>query len=180
MDNHRRRTILRTAGIALTGAIAGCSGGESTDDETTDDETTDVESDETEQPAETSTTTADDGTQSPPSVDEFLAETSNYESIEDRTGTDSVEVQVGTEANGANFGFSPPAIRIDQGTSVTWVWTGNGGIHNVVARYGADFRSEQTDESGHTVTESFDESGTVLYVCDPHEGTGMKGAIVVE
>jgi halocyanin-like protein len=177
MDRHRRRTILRTAGIAFTGAIAGCSGSESTDDETTDDETTD---DETEQPTETPATTTDDGTQNPPSVDEFLAETSNYESIEDGTGTDSVEIQVGVEANGANFGFSPPAIRIDQGTSVTWVWTGKGGIHNVAARYGADFRSEQTSESGHTVTESFGESGTVLYVCDPHEGTGMKGAIIVE
>ncbi|MEF8784952.1 MAG: halocyanin domain-containing protein [Haloarculaceae archaeon] len=177
MDNHRRRTILRTAGIALTGALAGCSGGENTEDETTDEE---PPGDETEQPTETPTTTPDDDAQSPPSVDEFLAETSNYESIEDRTGTDSVEVQVGAEANGANFGFSPPAIRIDQGTSVTWVWTGKGGIHNVAARYGADFRSEQTSESGHTVTESFDESGTVLYVCIPHEGTGMKGAIVVE
>ncbi len=179
MDNQRRRTILRTAGIALTGAIAGCSGSETTDDETTDDDPEGTD-DETELPEDTPTSTPEDETPSQPSVEEFLAETSNYDSIEDMTGMDTVEVQVGVEANGANYGFAPPAIRIDQGASVTWVWTGQGGIHNVAARYGADFRSEQTSESGHTVTESFDESGTVLYVCIPHEGVGMKGAVVVE
>lgn len=179
MDSQRRRAILRTAGIVLGGAIAGCSGSETTDDEPTDDET-EQPGDGTEQTEGTPTATPDDGTPSQPSVDEFLAETSNYDSIEDVTGTDTVAVQVGVEANGANFGFSPPAIRIDRGTSVTWTWTGQGGIHNVAVRYGTDFRSEQTAESGHTVTESFDESGTVLYVCIPHEGTGMKGAIVVE
>lgn len=169
----RRRTVVRTAGIVLAGALAGCGGGESDGDET--EEPTDT----TAPPETTPTTTSQNGT-GQPSIDEFLSGTSNYDEIEEKTGTDAVEVQVGTEANGAYYGFSPPAIRIDQGTTVTWTWIGQGGVHNVSAQHGADFRSKQTSETGFTFEYTFDETGTVLYQCDPHSGLGMKGAVVVE
>lgn len=164
---YRRRTVVRTAGIALAGAVAGC-GGDQGEDGT----------DETTESTPSETTTA--GTEERPSVDQFLSETSNYDGIVDRTGTDAVDVDVGVEANGAFYGFGPPAVRIDQGATVTWTWTGRGSVHNVATRYGADFESEQTSEAGFTFEHTFEDAGTVLYVCVPHEGTGMKGAVVVE
>ncbi len=119
-------------------------------------------------------------TQGSPSVEEFLSETDNYDGVVDETGSDSVTVDVGVEANGAYYGFGPAAIRIDTGTTVTWEWTGQGSTHNVVAQHGADFSSEQKSEEGATYERTFDESGDVLYVCVPHEGIGMKGAVVVD
>jgi len=171
----QRRTVLRTAGAVLVGALAGCSGDDSPATETETDQPDDTETD---QPDETETEEPE--SQGQPSVDEFLSQTDNYDGIEDRTGVDAVEVDVGVEANGAYYGFSPPAIRIDQGTTVTWTWTGQGGIHNVVARHGGEFRSEQQSQEGFQFEQQFDEPGTVLYACVPHEGVGMKGALIVE
>jgi halocyanin-like protein len=116
----------------------------------------------------------------PPSVDEFLAGTDNYDGVVDMTGSETVSIDVGVEANGAFYGFGPAAVRVDSGTEVIWTWTGQGGVHNVVARHGAEFESEQMSGEGETFSQTFEESGTALYVCDPHEGIGMKGAVVVE
>ena len=170
-SSYSRRTLLRTAGIAVAGAVAGCGGGNSTTDDTPSDDTASPEPASTETPGESNDA---------PSVDEFLSQTDNYDSIVDETGSDSVTVDVGVEGNGAYYGFGPAAIRVDTGTTVTWEWTGQGSTHNVVARHGADFESEQKSKAGATYTQTFDEPGTVLYVCVPHEGIGMKGAVVVE
>jgi halocyanin-like protein len=169
-DSYSRRRLLHVAGVAVAGAVAGCGGGDTTDEGT-------------DEPSDTTTTTADTPAgemQSPPSVDEFLSETDNYDGIVDMTGSESVSVDVGVEANGAFYGFGPAAVRVDSGTEVTWTWTGKGGIHNVAAEYGAEFESEQMSGEGKTFSYTFEESGTSLYVCDPHEGIGMKGAVVVE
>jgi len=173
---HYRRTFVRSACVALVGSVAGCLGGDSSNDGTDQPDAT------TELPATTArSTTADPGTEtaSQPTVESFLSETSNFDGVVDRTGSDAVGVDVGVEANGAFYGFGPAAVRVDQGTTVTWTWTGQGSIHNVAARHGAAFASEQTSEEGHTFEHVFDEPGTVLYVCEPHEGLGMKGAVVV-
>ena len=194
-----RRTLLRSTGVVLAGAVAGCSDDSSTtsgnddstsssDDSSNDDGSTPNEGDdssstdgtERESSPDTSTETDESETESQPSVEEFLDKTSNFDSIDDHTGSDSVTVEVGTEANGAFYGFSPPAIRIDPGTTVTWVWTGKGSVHNVSARHGAAFESEQQSEEGYTFEHTFDETGTTLYACTPHEGLGMKGAVDVE
>ncbi|WP_256295952.1 halocyanin domain-containing protein [Haloarchaeobius salinus] len=172
-----RRTVVRAVCGSLAVGVAGCLGGDSTDGGTDEPATT------TDAPATTTqATTADQGTETAdqPTVESFLADTSNFDGVVDRTGTDAVEVEVGVEANGAFFGFGPAAVRVDQGTTVTWTWTGQGSTHNVVARHGAEFASEQTSEAGFTFEHVFDQPGTVLYVCEPHEGVGMKGAVVVE
>ncbi|WP_121822305.1 halocyanin domain-containing protein [Halostella salina] len=169
-----RRTVVRTASAVLAGSVAGCLGNGSGDDDTAASETT------TESPDTTATPTTEAGGDDRPTVEEFLSGTDNFDGVVDRTGTDAVDVSVGVEANGAYYGFGPAAVRVDQGTTVTWTWTGQGSTHNVVARHGAEFESEQTSEEGHTFEQTFDDAGTVLYVCAPHEGIGMKGAIVVE
>jgi halocyanin-like protein len=96
------------------------------------------------------------------------------DSVEDLRGESSVTVEVGA---GSGFAFSPPAIHIDPGTAVTWEWTGQGGGHNVIANDGT-FDSGQTQTSG-TFEYTFEEDGTHTYYCNPHEGAGMKGAVVV-
>ena len=113
----------------------------------------------------------------PPEVEEFLAETSNYDGLEDFTGQDSVTVEVGAGDNGLLFG--PPAIQVDPGTTVVWEWTGNGGTHNVAEVDGAFRSGDAVAEAGTTFEHTFEEEGLALYVCEPHEAINMKGAVVV-
>ncbi|PSQ16747.1 halocyanin domain-containing protein [Halobacteriales archaeon QS_8_69_26] len=178
-----RRTVLSGA-VAVAAALAGCSGdggdgdGATTADGTTDDSTTadPTTAETTADPTPTETTTA--GPQA--AVDEWLSNTSNYDgTVTDATDQSEVTVTVGAEGNGANFAFEPPAIRVSTGTTVVWEWNGKGGQHNVHERDDA-FESEQTGTEGHTFPQTFGDPGVVLYKCDPHEGAGMKGAILVE
>ena len=50
----------------------------------------------------------------------WMSDVGNYSEVADNTGQDEVTVQVGTEANGGAFGFSPPAVWVDPGTAVRW------------------------------------------------------------
>ncbi len=149
-----RRTVLQGLGsLAVAGAIAGCSTG--------------------------GTGGGSDGGSGNSEVDNYLSSTSNYDSIVDETGSDDVTVKVGVKANGAHYGFGPPAVRVGTGTTVTWEWTGKGNSHNVVHEGGA-FESELLIDEGATFEHTFDSSGTYLYYCNPHKTMGMKGAVVVE
>jgi halocyanin-like protein len=117
----------------------------------------------------------------PSAVSEYLSDVGNFDgSLADETGSSSVTVQVGTQANGGAYGFGPAAIRVSSGTTVTWEWTGKGASHNVVAEDGASFESELVTEEGHTFEHTFDSTGVVTYFCTPHKALGMKGAVVVE
>ncbi|WP_302079996.1 halocyanin domain-containing protein [Salinibaculum rarum] len=108
--------------------------------------------------------------------DGYLDDANLYEgSVEDLRGEDAVTVEVGAGSIGLAFG--PPAIHVDPGTTVTWEWTGEGGGHNVVANTGA-FESGEPQTSG-TYEYTFEEDATHTYYCRPHEGAGMKGAVVV-
>ncbi len=134
--------------------------------------------------------TAQDGDE--PDYGDWFDDVENYEETEDLTGEDEATVDVGA---GDGFQFDPPAIRIDQGATVIWEWTGEGGGHNVVhvpedeeeqeieGATGADeplFESEIVSDEGFTFEYQFEETGTYLYVCEPHRQQGMKGAVVVE
>lgn len=103
---------------------------------------------------------------------------SNYDGTVDKTGQKKVTVKVGSEANGGGFGFSPPAIKVDPGTTVVWEWTGQGGSHNVEADDGS-FKSKLTGEAGFTFEHTFQNEGIHKYYCMPHQAMGMKGAVAV-
>ncbi|PSP53163.1 hypothetical protein BRC67_02430 [Halobacteriales archaeon QH_3_68_24] len=112
--------------------------------------------------------------------DGWFDDVSNFDGVVDRRGNDGVVVEVGVDANGGAFGFGPAAVRVSPGTTVRWEWTGEGGGHNVVADDGT-FNSGEPDSSADTTFEhTFEETGTYLYVCTPHEAIGMKGAVVVQ
>lgn len=155
-----RRSFVRAIGaVAIAGTVAGCSSGESTEN----------------------TPTPGNESGVPDAVSEYLSDTENFDgTLTDETGADSVTVEVGTEGNGGAFAFAPAAVKISTGTTVTWEWTGEGSQHNVVAEEGGSFESELKSEAGFTFEQTFEDPGVVTYYCLPHQGIGMKGALVVE
>lgn len=95
----------------------------------------------------------------------------------DARGTNNVTVKVGGGDQGLSFGS--PILRVDPGTTVTFRWTGRGGVHNVNI-LDSDRKSSLTYEEGTTYEVAFEESGVYRYACDPHRTLGMKGLIIVE
>lgn len=95
----------------------------------------------------------------------------------DLTGRDQITIKVG--AGPANRRFDPAVVRIDTGTTVTWEWTGNGGMHNVV-EVNHQFIAEASSEPGHTFERTFEKPGEIEYYCPLHEDTNPGGTIIVE
>jgi len=195
---YNRRTIVRAiGGSTLAVSLAGCSGSEPTED-TDDEQTEDVGDDEQTEDAgddeqtedagddeQTEDAGDDEGASVPEAVDSFLTDNNagGYDGeIVDATGQDSVTIDVG--AGDIGLQFAPVAVRVDAGTTITWEWTGEGGKHNVIPAADSDFdvspEAELIQEAGHTADASFDEAGNFLYVCEPHQGNGKVGAVVVE
>jgi halocyanin-like protein len=111
----------------------------------------------------------------PPDFGGYLDDANNYSSVSDQRGSNNVLVEVGAGSNGLAFG--PAAVHVDNGATVTWEWTGEGGAHNVVSEDGV-FESGSPQESG-TYEYTFEEDGIYNYYCSPHKGQGMKGSVVV-
>ncbi|WP_336002541.1 halocyanin domain-containing protein [Halorientalis halophila] len=109
----------------------------------------------------------------------YLDDANGYEGGQpaDQTGNSEVTVEVGTGSQG--FGFSPPAVHVDTGTTVVWEWTGEGGAHNVNSNDEVFSSGSAESGAGITFEYTFEESGVFNYHCVPHESSGMKGAIVV-
>ncbi|WP_254837948.1 halocyanin domain-containing protein [Natronomonas marina] len=159
MSEFSRRRFVRGTGAALAvGALAGCTGN-----------------------GGNGGGNGDGSSDVPQAIDDHLSGANGYDgTIADMTGESGVTVMVGA---GDGLAFDPAAVRISSSTTVTWEWTGAGGGHNVASVEGSesDFRSgdDFVSEEGHTYEQSFDNTGVQLYVCEPHESQGMKGAIDV-
>ncbi|MFC7069645.1 halocyanin domain-containing protein [Halobaculum lipolyticum] len=114
-------------------------------------------------------------------LDEWVVASGTFDgTIADRTGADTATVSVGVEGNGGTFAFGPPALRVDVGTTVEWEWVEESGPHNVVFEDVDAGSAEVFADPGVHVDHTFEESGTYLYACEPHESLGMRGAVVVE
>ncbi|MFB6104784.1 MAG: halocyanin domain-containing protein [Halobacteriaceae archaeon] len=113
-----------------------------------------------------------------PSFDGWFDNVGNYSGVVDKRGTAEVTVEVGVPQGGLPFGFGPPAIQVDSGTTVSWKWTGDGGSHNVVDLDGA-FQSDLYSEPGTHFSHTFESTGVSKYYCSPHRANGMKGAVIV-
>ena len=110
--------------------------------------------------------------------DGWLDDVDNYDGTHDYRGEEVVHVDVGA---GMGLSFDPAAILIDEGTTVVWEWTGEGGEHNVAERNDA-FESDLAATAGHTFEHTFDdveEGDTFEYVCTPHEAVDMKGVVAI-
>jgi halocyanin-like protein len=161
----KRRTVLATGLTILGAGLAGCTAG--------------GRSGPSDGAGGGGSTGDGDGSSTPPSFDGWMANVGNYDGVVDETGRSEVTVRVGADGNGGAFAFEPAAVAVSPGTTVIWEWTGNGGVHNVVAADGG-FESESTSEAGATFEHAFEDPGTYAYACRPHEVLGMKGVVVVE
>ncbi len=100
-------------------------------------------------------------------------------SFVDRTGEAEVRIRVG---GGDDNAFEPPAVRISNGATVIWEWTGDGD-HNVVPMEDSeiqDWGQESTmRRDGHILEDTFDDMGAALYMCEPHAAQDAYGALLV-
>merc|ERR1712174_144678 len=84
--------------------------------------------------------------------------------------------------------FDPATVTINKGDSVTW--TNNAGFpHNIMfdedeAPAGVNVEAlsheDYLNAPGETATSKFDVSGTYSYYCEPHQGAGMQGKVIVK
>jgi halocyanin-like protein len=154
-----RRTVLAGA-FGTMAALAGCQGSGGSE----------------ETPTSTSTSTGTPMASADIDYGGWFDDTDNFDGTVDMRGESSVTVTVGAEGNGGAFAFDPPAIHVDPGTTVTWEWTGEGGEHNVAPDDGNFGSGEPTSSGTHEHT--FETEGIHLYLCEPHDSLGMRGAVV--
>ena len=185
MDDQRtRRRFLCGAAAAALGGLAGCGAPSDTETTPSADESPSATPSETVSETPAATPTA---TQTPlptvtperqPDLGGYLDGAMNYDGdIVDFRGESAVTIDVGVGR--LDWGFGPAAVRVDEGTTVTWAWTGEGDDHNVVAEDGTFDSGEPVGAAGTTFEYQFSESGRYRYLCEPHEAQGMKGVVVV-
>jgi plastocyanin len=92
----------------------------------------------------------------------------------DKYGTTTTEAQEPTSVAIADFAFSPPALTVASGSTVTWT-NGDPFGHSVIGSDGA-FASPSLD-SGATFDFTFDTPGEYAYVCGIHPE--MTGTVTV-
>lgn len=109
-------------------------------------------------------------------TEQWLGRTAGFETIDDRTGESEVVVEVG---GGSGLTYAPAAVRVDPGTTIRWVWTGRGGLHDV-AFVSAEISTSLHGEQGAEYTYTFAEPGEYRYECTPHAPVGMRGVVIVE
>lgn len=77
--------------------------------------------------------------------------------------------------------FTPAAVTVNQGETVTWV--NAGGDHNVKFDDGSFEQPSEPSGSAWTVARRFDTPGTFRYYCEEHGGpggVGMSGTVTVQ
>ncbi|ELZ59293.1 MULTISPECIES: halocyanin domain-containing protein [Halorubrum] len=107
----------------------------------------------------------------------------NVGSYTDARGQDSVTISVGAGDQG--LAFDPTLVWVDEGTTITWEWTGAGGAHNVQT---VEDGGPATLDSGDPVGEegatyeyetSSEDAGITHYHCVPHTAVGMHAGLAV-
>ena len=75
----------------------------------------------------------------------------------------------------ANFAFTPDAITVPQGTTVTFEWQGTTALHNVT--FGASGPPNIPNATTGSVARTFNTVGTITYSCTNH--AQMTGTVTV-
>jgi plastocyanin len=168
-DNTTRRRLLRWGGLASLGALAGCSstgdGGDGGGGDT---------------PEETASPAPSSG--GPPGADVLGSEGSLESSATVRAAV------LDSDQGAGKFVFTPAVVFVEQGATVTFEV--EGAAHSMTAYAEGNDRPQRvpTDapawdsglkEGGTTWERTFETEGVHNYFCQPHEGLGMVGAVVV-
>ncbi|MFC6730243.1 plastocyanin/azurin family copper-binding protein [Natronoarchaeum mannanilyticum] len=184
-SNSRRRLLSVTGSIVLA-TLAGCSGvlgGDPENDDADGEPANESDGDAGGNASDGGGSDGDsaDGDGSSPTEDGDDAaddETPPMPEPVDWTDEERGTISVGP---GGEFVFDPDAVRVEPGTLVRWLWESD--FHNVVPvdrPDGADWDGEtETYDQGHSYEFTFETPGTYEYVCEPHEGAGMRGYVVV-
>lgn len=96
------------------------------------------------------------------------------------SGGGTAEVVVGP---GGELVFDPETVEVTPGTTVRWAWDSDN--HNVVVDSQPEDASwegqpeDETFDTGHEYTHTFETLGTYEYYCQPHLSAGMKGTVEV-
>ena len=114
-----------------------------------------------------------------PDYGDWFDGVSNYDGTYDYRGGTGPIVEVGASGDLGFYKFSPAAVAVSPGATVTWRWTGKGGAHDVRAADGSFGSGEPVDHAGHTFSHTFDAPGVYTYYCTPHGSMGMRGAVYV-
>ena len=107
----------------------------------------------------------------------------NVGSYEDLRGEDEVTISVGAGDQG--LAFDPTLAWVDEGATIVWEWTGEGGSHNVqTVEDGGPAELDSGDPVGEEGTTyeyetSGDDAGITHYHCVPHTATGMHAGLAV-
>ncbi|WP_424019505.1 halocyanin domain-containing protein [Halorientalis pallida] len=180
-DVSRRGFLMATAGGAAAAGVAGTAAAQ----ETTQTGGTATANGTATNGTATNGTSAPEGTEGGggggggiPDLGGYLDGANTYGgSVTDKTGQSTVTVQVGA---GDGFAFSPAGVHVDNGATVQWEWTGEGGAHNVVSEGEGPLDSgSPVGGSGVQYEHTFEEDGIYNYYCSPHKGQGMLGSVVV-
>lgn len=114
-----------------------------------------------------------------------------HDGVSDRTGRETVEVEVGTltaidppfsvppELAVGPFAYDPRVVKVSPGTTVRWVWTGNAWDlvdpdepwrHDVVSleESGGTHEFSSPFQGTGEYEHKFEDVGTNLYFCTPH------------
>ena len=96
-----------------------------------------------------------------------------------QTANAAFQLVRGVEVGAAGTSFSPQAVSVPVGATVRWV--NGGGTHTVTpANAGqAGGWSAAALGVGTTFQHVFGTAGTFNYFCQPHQGMGMTGAVMV-
>ena len=85
------------------------------------------------------------------------------------------EVTIGVRDNNL---FSPRSKDVNVGDTVTWIWQGSGGFHDLSS---SDFLADPAGSKGQgSYSYTFKKAGTYNYVCLVHVSVGMRGIIIVK
>jgi plastocyanin len=181
-DSSSRRTVLKTLTAGSVVALAGCGSNEGTGDGSPDDDGS-----------------ADDGTDGgngdDTGTDENEMDDGQVPGADvlggpgDLHGTATVEMlRLDSDRGAGQNVFSPAVVWLEPGGTVTWEDVS--GSHSATAYHpnndkpmrmptgAASFDSELLSE-GESFEHTFEEPGVYNYYCNPHEGLGMVGLVVV-
>jgi len=179
-----RRLFLTAVGSGLCMSLAGCS---SDGDGAFDTETRSSAMPATETPTATITGTStpsgrdgDGSGETDGTYGGYLTDANNFDGTTvDMRGQAEVTVSVGESDGNNGIGYSPPAVRVDEGATVRFEWTSEGGSHTVRHVEGVFDFGSPTEQPGTTFSVQFETEGVYKYYCTPHQSLGMKGVVAV-
>lgn len=190
-----RREFVLSTGAAAAAGLTGCLHGGGNGDDGNDTDGDNGENGENGDGGSDFTLVSDE-----PDYQGYFDGCQSYEDVGgtvDWTGQGEVTIMAGNDDYVNQF--HPPAVKVDQGTTVKWEW-GTAG-HNVMRALeasgtNANERASEIDvDTGgdwagmdasaienppFTYEHTFESTGIHLFVCQPHDAQRMYGAVVVE